>query len=395
MDTCDAIIIGAGPAGLVCAMHLAKAGLTARVLEAEAEIPGTLRGSTFHPSSLQMLEEAFGAATPLIEQGLVAPTVQYRRHGIGKIAEFDFADIEDLTTHPFRVQAEQYKLCYILRDMLGEYPNVDILYNAKATSVRQDETSATVIVNDGEREFTGRYVVGADGANSIVRRTLDIPFEGFTWPERFLVVTTPFPFKTVFPDLSSVSYVADPDEWYFLLEIPGGFWRVMLPVGQDERDEDILSDATVQARMARVHDHGNPYEVVHKTLYNVHQRVADTYRVGRLILTGDAAHINNPLGGMGMNGGIHDSFNLAEKLVPVLKGEAGADLLDRYSEERRGVAMTYVQKYSIQNKRDLESATAADREAFDTRLQEASNDLTKRRELLLRLSMLASLNVQP
>ena len=100
-------------------MHLANAGLNAVVLEADPGISENLRGSTFHPSSLDMLEAAFGAAAPLIERGLVAPTVQYRRHGEGKIAEFDFADIADLTDHPYRVQAEQYKLCQILNQMLA------------------------------------------------------------------------------------------------------------------------------------------------------------------------------------------------------------------------------------------------------------------------------------
>jgi len=387
----DAVIVGAGPAGLVCAMHLAKAGLTATVLEAEPDIPVNLRGSTFHPSSLDMLEQAFGAATPLIARGLKAPTVQYRRHGEGKIAEFDFADIDDLTDHPYRVQAEQYKLCLILRDMIAQYPNVDIVYNAKATHVVQDHDGASVSINDGAMTYRGSYLVGADGANSIVRRTLDIPFEGFTWPERFLVVSTPFNFKSVFADLSSVSYVADPDEWYFLLQIPDGLWRCMFPTRPEEIDEDILSEARVQARLSRVHDHSEPYEVAHKTLYNVHQRVADTYRVGRILITGDAAHINNPLGGMGMNGGIHDSFNLSEKLIPVLKGEADSDLLDRYSDERRGVAMEYVQKFSIQNKKDLEARDADDWEAFRSRILAAEHDAKQRRQLLLRLSMLASL----
>ena len=391
MTILDTVIVGAGPAGLVCAMALAKAGLTATVLEAEPDIPVNLRGSTFHPSSLDLLEQAFGAATPLIARGLVAPTVQYRRHGGGKIAEFDFADIADLTDHPFRVQAEQYKLCQILRDKLADFPNVELMFNARVTAVRQDADAARVEVNDGQATISGAYLIGADGANSVVRRTLDIPFEGFTWPERFLVVSTPFDFTQVFPDLSSVSYVADAEEWYFLLQIPDGLWRCMFPTRPDEDDDDILSDARVQARLARIHDRGEPYAVAHKTLYNVHQRVADTYRVGRILLTGDAAHINNPLGGMGMNGGIHDSFNLADKLIPVLRGEAPADLLDVYDAERRGVAMEYVQKVSIQNKRDLETGDPDEQAAFKDRLLAAEADPQKRRELLLRLSMWASL----
>ena len=165
----------------------------------------------------------------------------------------------------------------------------------------------------------------------------------------------------------------------------------MFPTRAEEADNEILSDSCVQARMKRIHNPGAPYNVVHKTLYNVHQRVADTYRVGRILLTGDAAHINNPLGGMGMNGGIHDSFNLSEKLVPVLRDDADPSALDQYNEERRDVAMKYVQRISIQNKKDLESDDPADQTAFRDRLLAAAGDTAKRRELLLRLSMLDGL----
>jgi len=392
MQSKDVLIAGAGPAGLVCAMSFANAGFSVTVFEAEASIPENLRGSTFHPSSLDMLERAFGAATPLIERGLVAPKVQYRRHGKGRIAEFDFADIADVTEHPFRLQAEQYKLCQILRDKLADFPNAELVYNAEVTDVRQDETKVTVTVNGGEDEATGAYLIGADGANSVVRRALNIAFDGFTWPERFLVVSTPFDFMTAIPDLASVTYIADADEWYFLLKVPS-LWRVMFPTDPDEPDEQVTSNQAVQARLKRVHDKGSAYEIAHTTLYKVHQRVAETYRLGRILLTGDAAHINNPLGGMGMNGGIHDSFNLSEKLIAVIRDDADPAILDRYSTERRNIALEYVQKVSIQNKKDLEAKDATTQQAFENRLRQAESDPQKRRDQLLRLSMLASLGV--
>ena len=170
---------------------------------------------------------------------------------------------------------------------------------------------------------SGRWLIGADGASSNVRRSLGIEFEGFTWPERFLVVSTPFDFNTVIPDLVAVSYLADPDRWHFLLHIPG-LCRVMFLVKPDESDERALSREFAQSLMATVVPGISNYEISHTTLYRVHQRVAKTFRVGRVFLAGDAAHVNNPLGGMGMNGGIHDAMNLTTRLIEVWRGTAPA-----------------------------------------------------------------------
>lgn len=384
------VVVGAGPAGLVTALELARHGVHVTVLEAEPDIPRNLRGSTFHPSTLDMLEHAFGAASTLRELGLEAPKVQYRRHGRGPIAEFDFGDIADLTAHPFRVQAEQYKLCDALYAQLTELEHVSVRFSARVERAGQDPKGAFVQLSGGER-IDADYVVGADGANSQVRRSSGIEFEGFTWPERFLVVSTPTNFLDLIADLADVTYVADPEQWYFLLRVPG-LWRVMFPIGSQETDEEALDPAAVQTRLRRVHDLGKDYEIAHLTLYNVHQRVASSYCDGRLLLVGDAAHVNNPLGGMGMNGGIHDAFNLAGKLLEVFDGADERAALARYEEERRGVALEYVQRISIQNKRDLEAATSEAQAAFETRLNDAATDRTKRRELLRRLSMLASLS---
>jgi 3-(3-hydroxy-phenyl)propionate hydroxylase len=386
----EVIVVGAGPAGLVTALSLAQAGVDVIVLEAQRGIEQNLRGSTFHPSTLDMLEAAFGAATPLRARGLESRTVQYRRHGVGKIAEFDFTDIADATNHPFRVQAEQYKLCETLYEKIKGLDNVTVRFSSRVDGVRAAADSVQVKVDGVSAPLNAAFVVGADGANSTVRKAAGIEFEGFTWPERFLVISTPFDFRMVFPDLASVSYVADATEWYFLLRVPQ-LWRVMFPVSSDESDDAATAEASVQARLRRVHDRGVPYDVAHTTLYNVHQRVASRYFCDRMLLTGDAAHVNNPLGGMGMNGGIHDAFNLAEKLVAVLRAGAGTGEFERYEKERRTVALRYVQQVSIQNKRDLEASDPAAQQAFETRLREAQADPAKRRDLLMRLSMIASL----
>ena len=187
----------------------------------------------------------------------------------------------------------------------------------------QDGAGVEVTIErNGKTETrSGRYLIGADGASSAVRRSLGIEFEGFTWPDRLLVVSTPFDFFSVIPGLSSVSYVADPERWYFLLQIPG-LWRAMFLVNEDASDERVQTPEFAQSLMAGVMPGISNYEIAHITLYKVHQRVAKTFKLGRAFLIGDAAHINNPLGGMGMNGGIHDAVNLAARLAAVWRGEA-------------------------------------------------------------------------
>src|SRR5262249_15383008 len=200
--------------------------------------------------------------------------------------------------------------------------------------------------NGTQEERRGTWLIGADGARSDVRSALNIEFEGFTWPDRFLVVSTPFDFYSIIPGLDSVSYVADPEQWHFLLEIPG-LWRLMLPIAPDVSDEAATDPAFARRALASIAAADGA--VAHITLYRVHQRVAKTFRQGRAFLAGDAAHINNPLGGMGMNGGIHDAVNLAERLAAVWKGEKPEAELDRYDKQRRLVTLETIQKTTIQN----------------------------------------------
>jgi len=381
------LIAGAGPVGLTAAANLVRGGVPVTVFEAGPDLSEESRASTFHPPTLDMLDR-LGAAGPLIAQGLTAPQFQYRTKQHGVLAQFDFGAIADVTAHPYRVQCEQSKLTRILYEQLRGEPHFELQFDSPIRHAEQSSSGVEITVERKGRSETrsGRWLIGADGARSDVRRSLGIEFPGFTWPERFLVVSTPFDFRTVIPDLVAVSYVCDPERWHFLLQIPG-LCRVMFPIAPHESDELALSREFAQSLMAGVVPGIARYEVAHVTLYNVHQRVAKVFRHGRAFLAGDAAHINNPLGGMGMNGGIHDAINLTSRLVDVWHGREAESELERYDRQRRLVTLEYIEKQSIQNKRNLES----DGIEFARSLAETAADAGRSYDYLLRVSMIASL----
>ena len=380
------LVAGAGPVGLVAAAHLIQSGIPVTLFEATASVSQELRASTFHAPTMDMLED-LGFAKDLKAQGLIAPNMQYRSRA-GVIARFDFGCIADLTRHPFRTQAEQFKLNRIIHAKLSQHPNFRIEFNKRVIGVIQDDDSVTARFEDGTK-CRGRWLIGADGARSAVRNALGIDFEGFTWPERFLVVSTPYDFTRDFPDLSPVSYVADPVRWHFLLKVPG-FWRAMFPIEPEVPDETATSWDYAQAALRSIVAGTGEFEIGHITLYRVHQRVARTYRSHRALLAGDAAHINNPLGGMGMNGGIHDAVNLAGRLAAVWRGSAPCSDLDRYERQRRGVTIEHVEKATVENKRNLEARDADGQKQFRDRMRRITTDPVETRAYVMKLSMLAS-----
>ena len=385
------LIVGAGPAGLSLAAYLTKERIPVCIFEAEAGLPKNLRASTFHPPTLDFLEP-FGASKVLIDQGLIAPTFQYRDRKNGCLAEFDFDLISNETNHPFRVQCEQFKLNLYLLDWLYDQGVKDIYFGHKIKNIEQNSDSVTVVADtpNGDRSYMGNWLIGADGANSIVRQLSGINFEGFTWEEKFLVVSTTYDYKKYIKNLSYVNYYADPQQWFFLLKVPG-LWRVMFPVQKEENEADIFGAECVENRMQWVQASPKTFEIAHRTLYKVHQRVAAKYREGRIFLIGDAAHINNPLGGMGMNGGIHDAFNLAEKISLFWHNQKNLSVLDLYEKQRRPVALEYVNKQSIKNKQNLEANTLEAQEAFRVFLSELMEDQSRAREYMMRVSMISSL----
>ena len=388
-----ALIAGAGPVGMAVALELAHAGIPATVLERADDLTEDLRASTWHPPTLDMLDAIDPSLTPALKaQGLIARHTSFRDRRTGLFAEFDMECLRGETAHPYRVQAEQYKFTRLVAERLKAFPHVTVRFGCKVDAVEQRADRVTVECETaaGRETFSGAYLVGADGAWSAVRQAIGVEFEGFTYPERFYVASTAFDFAQRLERLSYVNYVSDPDEWCVLLRTPD-LWRVLFPTRVDERDEDVVSDASTEARLQGVCARPEAYATAHRTIYRVHQRVAKRYRVGRVFLAGDTAHINNPLGGMGMNGGLHDGGNLAGKLVKVLRGEAGEEILDLYERQRRPIAIDYINANTARNKKLLEERDPAVRAASQDEMRRTAEDPARARAFLLKTSMIEAL----
>jgi len=389
------LIAGGGPVGLLCAWLLGRRGLPVVVFDDNSELQADPRAATTHPATLDLLEED-GLADDMARVGLVAPIFQFWDRPSGKlVAEFDHAVLKDDTRHPFVVQCEQFKTAKLLLERLRGFANVEVLFRHEVIDVSQNTDSVSIDVRGpgGVVRYTGAYLIGADGGRSTVRKQSGIAFDGFTWPERFIVFTTPYDFEKN-RGYCPRSYFADPGSWCNCFKVsadgPPGLWRTVFPTDPSQPEADLTSDTAVQALMQKFFPSGEPYEVVHRNLYVTHQRVAATLRMGRVLLAGDAAHVNNPIGGMGLNGGIQDAANLCEKLAKVLLEAASERLLDLYSLQRRTVAIEFVQEQSIANKKRLEASDPEVRRRNLDELREMAADRERARQFLLRTAMIAS-----
>jgi len=382
------IVVGAGPVGLTCALVLARGGVPVTVLEAGPALATESRASTFHPPSLEMLSD-LGVLDALMERGITSTTFQYRDRRTGPIAELDLGVLAGDTAYPFRVQCEQSKLTPILLAALLELPGAQVVFGQQVVGVDDLEGRPSVRTEAGAT-YAADWVVGADGASSAVRRATDADFEGITYPERFLVVSTQEDLATVLPGIAAVNYVFDPDEWLVLLRTPE-HWRILFPTDPDSPDDTETDPVRVQERLRGVADLGRDWDLLHSSLYRVHQRVADRFRTGRVVLVGDAAHVNNPLGGMGMNSGLHDAVLTGRALAEVIGGDATVDELDDVLAARRDVARSYVKAVTHDNWKKLRESDEAARRAHHDELRALAADPVAARDYLLRTSMIDSL----
>jgi len=376
------------------ALFLVGAGIPVRLLERGAGPHDDPRAATYHPPTLEMLEPS-GVTAELHRRGIVTRRWQYRDRAAGLVAEFDLGVLDGDTPYPYRLQCEQHKLVAMMQSRVAASPLAEIRHGSEVIAVAQDADGVTVTTAgpEGECVHRGRYLIGADGGRSLVRKSQGIGFEGFTWPERFLVITTPFDFEPL--GLAYSTYTMDPVEWFATFKIPGedgrGLWRCVFPTDPQIEEAQLLDFGAAREKLAAALPRGAPYEVVHTNLYAVHQRVATRYWERRVFLVGDAAHVNNPLGGMGLNFGIHDAHNLAARLARVWHGEPGDALFAQYDRQRRTVAEQFLQAQTIANKQTLEERDPARRALRQAEMARIAADRELSRKYLLRTSMIEGL----
>jgi 2-polyprenyl-6-methoxyphenol hydroxylase-like FAD-dependent oxidoreductase len=389
------LVVGGGPVGCIAALALARQGIPVHVFEAQPRVDDSPRAATTHAATLEMLAE-LGLVEEVIRRGLIEPKFRiWDRASREIIAEFDFAVLKDDTRFPYVVQCEQHKLANMAIERLRRLAHARVDFSARVMSVRQFDDRVEALVEDarGSRKIAGSYLIGADGGRSTVRKALGIAFEGYTHPERFLVLTTSFSFDAEHAQCSR-NYFSDPDEWCALFKVTGddgsGLWRVLFPTRVEETDEQALDADAVEGRLQKFFPKLGRYPVVHRNLYNVHQRVAASFGKGRVFLAGDCAHVNNPLGGLGLNFGIHDAMELSALLGRVLRGEAPAHILDQYDRFRRPLNIEYVQQQTIANKKRLEEKDLGIRAKNNEALRRTAADPLAHRAYLLRASLIES-----
>jgi 3-(3-hydroxy-phenyl)propionate hydroxylase len=398
MERDPVVISGGGPVAMVLALALYREGVPFVVLETLPEPFMDQRAASYHPPTVEMLD-TLGIADDIIPEGLKSPVYRFHdrvTHDV--VAEFDLGDLKEELKFPYVLQYEQYKLVRKIMELYGDKPDFDVRFSHTVTGFTQfdDHVDVEFERSDGTREtIRASYLVGCDGGRSVVRRGADIEFVGFTYPEKFIKIGTYFDFMALDDRIAVRNYFSHPGEWCNLFKVNGEppkppIWRFVVPMRVDETEEEAKSQEGMQARIQRFFPRDEDYDIAYANVYTVSQCVAEAFNKGRALLAGDSAHLNNPIGGMGLNGGIHDAMNLASKLVPIWKGEADPGLLDLYSRQRHKASTEFTQAQTIANKKQLEEKDPVQRAKRLDEMRAISDDPEKRRAYMRRAQLIDS-----
>ncbi|HSG35298.1 MAG TPA: FAD-dependent oxidoreductase [Sphingomonadaceae bacterium] len=349
MSDFDVIVVGGGPTGFVTALGLAQAGVRVCVIEAEEEIVDSPRAAVYHWSILEGLER-LGMRAEAEEIGLRKNDYMWTVKRTGEKICYDLDVLKDHTRFHYNIHMGQDQLADIARRMLLRLPNAEIRFATVATALAQDDEGVQVRVEgpDGIEFLRADWAIGADGAGSTVRKALGLTFDGMTWPERFIATN-------VFHDFSSGGYalsnlVIDRQWGAVIVKInEQGLWRCTYMESAELSERDFLDRLPAAYENLLVGTGG--YRLDQAAPYRMHQRCAATFRKGRVLLAGDAAHVTNPTGGYGLTTGLFDAYALWPTLAAVILESADPALLDRYSDERRQIFLERTSPKAIANKR--------------------------------------------
>ncbi|MFF4221380.1 FAD-dependent monooxygenase [Streptomyces abikoensis] len=334
----DVLIVGAGPTGLTLACSLARAGAAVRIIDKSPEFHRNSRGKGLNQRSRELFDD-LGVGERAAASGIEHITLRKYRDGVAVADHVAFADRSPTPDTPYAsgLLIPQWRTEEILRERLADH-GVQVELGCELAGFTQDADGVVATLADGRR-ITASYLVGCDGGHSPVRKALGVAFEGETEAEESMVV------GDVRADGLDPAYWHqwfDEDAALMLCPFPGSaHWQLQ---GSPERDADgrplppsLESFQRLFERCARIPD-VRLTDPTWFSIYRVNVRMADRFRVGRVLLAGDAAHVHSIAGGLGMNTGIQDAFNLGWKLAFVVRGLAGPGLLDTYEEERLPVA---------------------------------------------------------
>lgn len=345
----EVLVVGAGPVGLLGALGLAQAGLKVTVIEREPYIVDSPRASVYHWTTLAGIER-LGLLEEAKTLGFSKQDYAYRVFKTKEMIPWTLAPLAEVTPHPYNVHLGQNKLAELALHKLLKMPNFSIHWNTPFRSLEQDEAGVTVHAGtpDGDREFRAAWVIGADGGGSTVRRALGLSFDGMTWPERFVATNIFYDFER--DGFARSTLNIDPQYGAIMSKInSAGLWRCTYCESASLPEETVLERMPEYFKV--VLSRPGDYKLAMHSPYRMHQRCADRLRVGRVVLAGDAAHVTNPTGGLGLTTGLFDVFMLYEALAAIIHGEVSADVLDRYSDERRRVFLDYTSPQATENKR--------------------------------------------